>query len=85
MLLSIEDEAGRRSEAMLLAAGKDRMRLAPRGSSDTLELTMVAETWYDERGRRVTIAAILALDGADCSDFCADVYPRVATAGQNWN
>ncbi len=83
MLLAIQHENGRRSEALLLAAGEERMRLAPRGGLDTLELTRIGERWYDERGRRVTIGAMVAIEGMDCSSFCADGRPRVMTAGGN--
>jgi hypothetical protein len=83
MLLAIQHENGRRCEALLLATGEDRMRLAPRGGLDTLELTRLGERWYDERGRRVTIGAMVAIDGVDCARFYAESRPRVMSAGGN--
>ena len=83
MLLSIQHENGRRSEALLLAAGDERMRLAPRNGLDTIELTLMGERWYDERGRRITINAMVAMEGVDCSHLCEEGKPRVMTAGGN--
>ena len=81
MFVAIQHENGRRSEALLLAAGDERMRLAPRNGLDTIELTRMGERWYDERGRRVTIGGVVAIEGVDYSRFCADSRPRVMGAG----
>ena len=65
MLLSIEHENGPRSEALLLSSGRYRMRVAPRGNGDTIELTMLDGQWYDERGRQVAFGAMIAIEGVD--------------------
>jgi hypothetical protein len=83
MLFAIQHENGRRSEVLLLAVGEERMRLAPRNGLDTIELTRMGERWYDERGRRITIGAVVAIEGVDYSRCCADGRPRVMTAGGN--
>jgi len=81
MLMSMQPEMGARCEAVVLAAGKDRMRLAAVGEHDTIELTMVAGQWFDEGGRRIAIDAMVALDGMEYSHIC----PRAIAAGAFWD
>jgi hypothetical protein len=81
MLFVIQHENGRTSEALLLATGGERMRLAPRNGVDTIELNRMGERWYDERGRRVTVSAALAIEGVDYSRFSEEGRPRVMTVG----
>jgi hypothetical protein len=68
---------GVRGEAIVLAVSPDRMRIAERGRPDTVELNLHDGSWHDERGRRLEIETLIAID----NHAFADVAPRTLTAG----
>lgn len=62
---------------MLLAAGLASMRLAATGSADVMELTLVAGNWYDERGGRIAIDSLIAINGLQVQGLTGEVAERV--------
>jgi hypothetical protein len=60
MRLILRYANGRRTEALLLSRSEGTMRVTVPGCNDTLEFRSDGEHWTDERGRRVSIEAMLA-------------------------
>jgi hypothetical protein len=81
MLMTIRYQNGTRVEALLLAASREKMRVATGAQRDTIELHLVDAGWQTEAGEDIEIESVVAMPGADVSDFCAAVYPRTSTAG----
>jgi hypothetical protein len=52
-------QGGRRSEAVVLAASANHMRVAMPGSSDTVELRLVEGRWMTESGAALELGAVL--------------------------
>ena len=50
MLMTIRYQGGMRVEAVLLAANRERMRLAVASLGDTIELHKADGCWYTEQG-----------------------------------
>ena len=71
-------------EALLLAAGRDRMRVVVPQQRDTVDLTRSEGCWRTESEQVVEIAGLISVAGADCSQFCAEVYPKTMSAGRNF-
>jgi hypothetical protein len=71
---------GVRGEAIILAAGRDRMRIAERGLRDTTELTLLDGDWFDENGRSIEFESMIAIGGGFVADI-TDLRPRTLTAG----
>jgi hypothetical protein len=78
MHMIVKFQNGIRAEALLLAGGRDRMRLIVSGQADAIELSKADGYWYTEAGEPVEIEAITAV--GDCTEFCAEVQPRTMTA-----
>ena len=51
-------ENGLRVDAMLLATGRNRMRVVLRGSKDATELRLFKDQWMSEEGDAVDIESI---------------------------
>jgi len=83
MQMTIRYQNGARSEAVLLAASRERMRLATGSNADTIELQKLDAFWWTERGEQIEIEALIPMSGMDVSQFCAEVYPRAAAAGRS--
>jgi hypothetical protein len=81
MLMTIRYEGGMRVEAVLLAANRERMRLALDSQRDTIELYKAEGCWYTENGDVIEVEALIPLAGTDLAGFCAEVYPRTIAAG----
>jgi hypothetical protein len=81
MQMTIQHKSGLRVDAVLLAANRERMRVAIPSERDTIELTKVDGCWLTETGEQVEIEALFPIDGVDVSQFCAAIYPRSMTAG----
>jgi len=62
MLMSLLDDAGERNEAVLLAAGTDRMRIVVRGRKDATELRLIKDQWMSEDGDAVEIESLFNAD-----------------------
>ena len=71
---------GVRGEAIILAAGRDRMRIAERGLRDTTELSLLDGDWFDENGRSIEIESMITIGTGFVADI-ADLRPRTLTAG----
>ena len=81
MLMTIRYQGGMRVEAVLLAANRERMRLAVASQRDTIELYKAEGCWYTENGDVIDVEALIPFAGADLAGFCAAVYPRTIAAG----
>jgi hypothetical protein len=79
--MTIRYQRGLRVEAVLLAASRERMRVAIASQRDTIELHKVDACWYTEQGAEIEIEALIPIAGTDVSCFCAAVYPRTNAAG----
>jgi len=77
MLMTIRFQDGRR-EAVMLASGRDRMRIVTRSKRDAIELHKVDTHWVTEDGDEVEIETMTPLAGIDVSDFCSELWPRTA-------
>jgi hypothetical protein len=64
MLMTIQYQSGLRVEAVLLAAGRERMRVAMDSQRDTVELHRVDGCWYTERGVGIEIEALVPISTA---------------------
>ena len=81
MLMTIRYQGGMRVEAVLLAANRERMRLAVASQRDTIELHKADGCWYTEKGDVIELEALIPFAGTDLAGFCAEVYPRTIAAG----
>jgi hypothetical protein len=81
MLMTIRYQGGMRVEAVLLAANRERMRLAVTSQRDTIELYKADGCWYTEAGDVIELEALIPFAGTDLAGFCAAVYPRTIAAG----
>jgi hypothetical protein len=84
MLMTIRYQSGLRVEGVLLAANRERMRVAIDSQRDTIELHNVDAAWYTEEGTAIETQALTAIAGVDVSQFCAGVYPRTNAAGSSF-
>jgi hypothetical protein len=82
MLMTIQYQKGPRVEAVLLAAGSERMRVAVVSQPDTVELHKTDTGWYTETGAAIEIEALIPMEGTQFSCFCAAVHPRTYAAGR---
>jgi hypothetical protein len=83
MLMTIKYQKGLRVEAVLLAANRERMRIAIDSQPDTIELHKVDADWLTDEGSAIEIEALIPLAGTDVSGFCAAVYPWTNAAGRS--
>jgi hypothetical protein len=81
MLMTIRYQGGIRVEAVLLAANRERMRLAVACRGDTIELYKADGCWYTEKGDVIELEALIPFAGTDFAGFCATVCPRTIAAG----
>jgi hypothetical protein len=63
MRMMIRYQSGLRVEAVLLAANRDRMRVAIETQCDTIELHRVDAGWRTQRGAAIEIEALIAIPG----------------------
>ena len=66
-------ETGFRSEAILLAASKNRLRLILRDGNDTIELRRIHGQWVLSDGASVEFEFIIAADETEGVPFCSPV------------
>jgi hypothetical protein len=67
MRMMIRYQSGLRVEAVLLAANRDRMRVAIETQCDTIELHRVDAGWRTQRGAAIEIEALIAIPGVHLS------------------
>ena len=82
MLMTIRYQKGLRVEAVLLAASRERMRVAIESQRDTIELHKLDASWFTEGGSPIEIEALIPMAGTDVGGFCTAVYPRTIAAGR---
>jgi hypothetical protein len=82
MEVLFQREDGRRATAVILAAHRRTLRVVSPGLAETAEWTRTDGEWRDELGRRIEIEALLSSDVADCSQFCAGIWPLAMAAGR---
>jgi hypothetical protein len=80
MLMTIRYQNGLRVEAVLLAANRERMRVAVDSQPDAIELHQVDAAWYRDDGAEIEIEAFIPFSGSAVSHFCTAVYPRTDAA-----
>ncbi|HEV3334313.1 MAG TPA: hypothetical protein VG096_25175 [Bryobacteraceae bacterium] len=80
MNLIICDSTQKRLEGVVLAAGKDRMRVALRGVSDVTELRREYGQWELETGEPVDLELLVGDSRFEMRRFLEEVYPRFYTA-----
>jgi len=61
MLMNLLNDAGERTEAVLLATGNYHMRIAVRGSKDTTEIRLIEDQWISENGKAVDIESLITI------------------------
>ncbi len=59
MLMTIRYQSGLRAEAVVLAASRERMRIAVDCQPDTTELRQVDGRWHTEGGTEIEIEALI--------------------------
>ena len=80
MHLIIRNLNGRLSEAVVLAAGSRRMRLAVRGVADAVEYTLLYGQWLSETDEPIELDS-LVLDGKiEADTICSLLAPRAHAA-----
>jgi hypothetical protein len=84
MRMFIRYDDGVEVETLLLAAGRDRMRVVIPEQRDTVDITMLEGSWRTEGGQAIEITALIPFAGTDCAQFCAEVYPRTMSAGRSF-
>jgi hypothetical protein len=81
MLMTIRHQNGMKAEAVVLAAGRDRMRVALDSKYDTIELHELDARWYTEEGAEIEIEALVVSAGVNVPLLRAAVYPRTIASG----
>jgi hypothetical protein len=71
---------GRRVDGVLLATGRDRMRLAVRGRNETIELRLEQGRWTSEDGVQVELESVI-WNGETAIPQNLGEAPRTFTAG----
>ena len=61
ILMNLLNDAGERTEAVLLAAGNYQMRIVVRGLKDTTELRLIKDQWISENDKAVYIESLLTI------------------------
>jgi hypothetical protein len=82
MRMTIRYQNGLRVEAVLLAANRERMRVAVDSQRDAIELHRMDAAWYTDDEAEIEIEALISIAGIDVSSFCDAVYPRTNAAGR---
>ena len=82
MHMTIRYRSGLTINAVLLAANRERMRVAIPTERDTSELSQIDGCWWTEDGDQIEIDALIPIDAVDVSQFCASVFPRTKAAGR---
>ena len=80
MWMTIRYQDGTRFDAVVLAASRERMRVAVNSQRDTLELRKLDSGWRTEKGEEIEIEALIPIGDADVSRFCAEIYPLTSAA-----
>ena len=77
MYVVIRSASGATLEGMVLALGRDRMRVALRGSPDVVELRRSYSQWFSDRGDLIEFDALVS-DGHFAASH-AEMFPMTLT------
>jgi len=81
MYMILRFATGRRVDAILLSAARERMTVVIPDQEDTLEFSLVGNQWISECGSTVEIESVVADDPDDMGRiWCDEMRPLVATA-----
>jgi hypothetical protein len=80
----IIDANGLRMDAVLLAAGNDRIRVVLRGGRDTIELRREGEQWISENGLKIEFEAWIVDDNSASEMLRTELAKRVDRAFGTW-
>jgi len=72
--------SGRYTDAVLLSATPERMRVVVQDQEDTLELCRIGAQWFSEGGSPIEIQSIIADSPAAAASICSEARPRAAGA-----
>lgn len=64
MWMNLLNDAGKRTEAVLLATGDRRMRVLVRGQNDATELHLIQGQWMSDDGEAVAIESLIRVEWA---------------------
>ena len=85
MRITVRFHNGARAEALILAGDRNHVLVVVEGRRDAEEWGLIDRRLYDQAGQPVEIETMFALDGLDCTELCAVLFPKTATAGGRWN
>jgi hypothetical protein len=81
MRITVRFYNGARAEALILGGDRNEALVVVETRAEAEQWTIVEGRLHDEAGQPVEIEAMFALDGLDCSEVCAELFPKTATAG----
>jgi hypothetical protein len=84
MYVILRNDFGETTEGVLLAAGRNVMRIGPRGLSDTLELRLSHDRWIADGGEEFELDALVAATDSAMSDLGAALRIQTFTAGMQY-
>ena len=80
MRVTVRFHDGTRAEALILAADGKLARVVVAGRPDAEEWPILDGRLYDQTWQLLEIEAMFVLEGLDCADVCAELFPRKSTA-----
>jgi hypothetical protein len=72
--------SGRRGDGILLAAGRDRLRIVVRRLNETIELCLTGGQWTSEQGDHIEVEGWLADGNTGMAGFSSRICQRIPTA-----
>jgi hypothetical protein len=84
MYIILKNETGETTEGVLLAAGRNIMRIILRGLSDTVELRLSDGAWTAGGDENFEIGALVAHTDQAMSDLGSALRARTLTAGMQF-
>jgi hypothetical protein len=84
MYIILKNETGGTTEGVILAAGRNVMRVSLRGLSDTVELRLSDGTWTAGGGDKFELDALVADTDQAMSDLGSALRARTLTAGMQF-
>ena len=82
MHMTIRYRSGLTVDAVLLAANRERIRVAIPSKGDTTELNKVDACWLTDDGEEIEIEALIPIDDVEVSKFCTALFPLTLAAGR---
>jgi len=81
MYMILRYATGRRVDAILLSAARERITVVIRDQEDSLEFSLIGNQWISECGSTVEIESVVADDPAAMGRIWSDeMRPLIATA-----